>query len=225
MTARRNPWTALPLRAPFVLDGDRAAIDAFNRKASADRRIETDLLPEPYVGRLDAPIVLLLLNPGVSDEDFALHRRAAFRARVRACHRQKPTAYANYYLAPAITGPGAKWVTRVMRPLLVEFGAKAVANCVTLLEYFPYHARKFAHRSVRIPSQDFTFDLLRSAISRDAAIFITRGEDDWQAAVPELLDYPRAFTTRSKQNVVVSPNNCPVGYAVAHFALLQAVLS
>ena len=46
------------------------------------------MLPEPFVGHLDAPVVLLALNPGVSDGDFALHKEDAFQRRVRACNRQ-----------------------------------------------------------------------------------------------------------------------------------------
>jgi len=41
-----------------VLDGDRDAIEEFNRRARPDFRIETDLLPEPFVGRLDAHVDL-----------------------------------------------------------------------------------------------------------------------------------------------------------------------
>src|SRR6267143_439276 len=123
-----NPWLALPTDAPFVLDVDRGAVDAFNQKAKADHRVELGLLPEPYVGRIDAPIVLLLLNPGVSDDDFALHRRTDFRDRVRACHRQESMPYPNYYLDPAVAGPGARWMARILRPLIAEFGAQTVAN-------------------------------------------------------------------------------------------------
>jgi hypothetical protein len=145
-----NPWPALRPRVLFVLDGDRAAIDVFNREASDSTRVQTALLPEPFVGRLAAPIILLLLNPGVSDEDFALHRLPKFRDRVRRCHRQEAVPYPNYHLDPAVTGPGARWearwVTRVTRPLLKEFGAQTVAANVTLLEYFPYHTRRFGNQ-------------------------------------------------------------------------------
>jgi hypothetical protein len=218
IAAPSNPWLSLPTDAPFVLDVDGSAIHAFNEKAKADHRIELDLLPEPYVGRTDAPIVLLLLNPGVSDDDFALHRRTDFRERLRAC-RQESVPCPNYYLDPAVTGPGASWMARVLRRLLAEFGAQTVANGVTSYEYFPYHTRRFAHHRVRVPSQEYTFDLLRLAMERDAAIFITRGKAIWEAAVPELGGYARAFSTRSVQNVVISPKNCPDGYTIARAAL------
>jgi hypothetical protein len=222
MEAHHTPWLALPSKAPYVLDGDRNVVDAYNQTTHDATRIETALLPEPYVGGVDAPIVLLLLNPGVSDEDFALHGRADFRQRVFACLRQETVAYPNYYLDPAVTGPGARWVTRVTRPLADEFGAEVVANDVLQIEYFPYHSRRFAHHRLRVPSQDFTFDLVRAAIEREAAIFIARGRRIWEQAVPELVGYDRAFRTRSVQNVVISAKNCPEGYEAAQKALLTA---
>lgn len=214
-----NPWLALPEDPPFILDGDRAAIDAFNQTANAFNRVETSLLPEPYVGRLDAPIVLLLLNPGLSDDDFTLHQQPAFRDRVRRCLRQDASPYPNYFLDPDVTGPGARWMARVLKPLITEFGGRTVATGVAQLEYFPYHSRKFAHSRLRVPSQEYTFDLLRLAIHRDAAIFVTRGKEIWGASVPELRGYGRAFHTRSAQNVVISPGNCPEGYEAAKDAL------
>jgi hypothetical protein len=220
-----KPWLALPTDPPFVLAKDRPILEGFNRTATSKMRVETKMLPEPYVGRLDAPIILLLLNPGVpsdprvAQEDLRLHRQPAFRERVRRCHRPKGAPYPNYFVDPAAKGPGARWNLRILAPLLKEFGAEAVANGVTSMEYFPYHSEKFAHRRLRVPSQGFTFEQLRAAIRREAVIFVTRGKSVWEEAVPELRGYARAFLTRSVQNVVISPRNCPEGYEAAQVAL------
>ena len=224
-----NPWPALPTQPPFVLPEDRPALEAFNRAPrqliKGDFRVETRMLPEPFVGRLNAPIIILLLNPGiaaepaVAEEDLRLHQDPEFREIVRRCHRQAATPYPNYFFDPAVTGPGARWNGRVLRRLVGEFGAPSVANGVTALEYFPYHSLRFAHRRLRVPSQQFTFDALRAAIQRDAVVFVTRGKAAWEEAVPELTAYTRAFFTRSVQNVAVSPKNCPAGYDAALEAL------
>lgn len=198
---------------------DRPLIDAFNQRASPRTRVETTLLPEPFVGRTDAPVILLLLNPGLGGDEFVLHQQAHFRNRVLRCHRQEAAPYPDYYLDPAVTGGGARWRARVTRPLLAEFGPQAVAAGLGWLEYFPYHSRNFAHRRLRVPSQLFAFDLLRAAIRREAVIFVTRGRAAWEEAVPELQAYRRAFRTRSVQNVVISPRNCPDGYEAAQAAL------
>jgi hypothetical protein len=202
-----------------VLEADSPEIARFNQRAKPLVRVETSLLPEPYVGRVDAPVLLLTLNPGVSDDDFALHRNATFRQRVIDCHRQAPAAYPNYYLDPEVDGPGARWLHRIARPLISEFGARQVANRLSLIEFFPYHSVRFAHGRLRVPSQSFAFELVRTALDRAAAIFITRGRELWYEAVPELRDSPRVYFTRSVQNIVISEKNCPDGFPVVVAAM------
>lgn len=215
MDRLRNPWVALPTKAPFVLEADRPAIDRYNRTARPDRYVQTSLMPEPFVGRVNAPILLLLLNPGLSDDDFGLHARADFRDGVRRCLHQERTSYANYFLEPNAVGAGARWTRRVLSRLLEEFGAQTVANRVGQLEYFPYHSRRFAHRGLCVPSQEFTFQLLRLAIRREAVILLIRGQKIWEDAVPELRRYKRVYRTNSRQNAAISPRNCPDGYRAA----------
>jgi hypothetical protein len=207
-----NPWLEVPESAPFVLSSDRDIIDHFNSKAPPKTRVETDLLPEPFVGRLDAPIVLLALNPGVADGDFALHRQAAFRERVRACHRQAPSEWPYYYLDPQLDGPGARWSQRVLGPLIRTVGLDVVARGVVLFEFFPYHSRAFAHGALRVPSQQFGFHALRQALVGAAAVFVTRGRGLWESAVPKLAHHSRLFRTNSVQNIVISPGNSPTGW-------------
>jgi hypothetical protein len=101
-----NPWLALPPVAPFVLAEDRPTLDIFNRRARPDLRVETSLLPEPFVGRIDAPIVLLLLNPGLSDGDFCLHQQADFCRRATAPTLGDYLAAVSQYVReePTLTG-------------------------------------------------------------------------------------------------------------------------
>ncbi len=210
-----NPWPALGCEAPFVLTEDRLAVVGFNARATERTRLELDLLPEPFVGRVDAPVLLLALNPGVSDGDFALHTEEFFRRRVRACHRQEAVDCPYYYLDPAVTGPGARWSARVLGPLIREVGLAKVARGVVLFEYVPYHSRRFAHHQLSLSSQAFSLACVRESLPQAAAVFVTRGLRLWSRAVPELLGHPRLFRTRSAQNIVISPRNCPAGWAAA----------
>src|SRR5688500_11833358 len=81
---RRNPWLDLPRRAPYILPLDAPYVHCFNENASRDHRIELSLLPDPINGNLGAPIVVLLLNPGVNRKDFAVNARPDFKKRVFA---------------------------------------------------------------------------------------------------------------------------------------------
>ena len=206
----RNPWSSLPDSPPFVLADDKRAIEAFNQKARKNAIIQTDMLPEPFVGSLHAPVFVLLENPGAGggEEDFALHRQPEFQRRVRACHQQLPSQFPHYFLDPKTKGPGARWTNTKLKPLIEAFGVRVVASGVSFLEYFPYHSENFAHGRLSLPSQTFTFDALRAAVGRGATIIITRGRKLWEKAVPELSTHVLVFETSSKQNVVISPKNC-----------------
>lgn len=83
-----NPWHRLPARSPFVLPEDAESVLAFNAKqcqrANQEHLLRLDLVPEPFVGRPDAPVVLLGNNPGVnSAESEADRRKPTFARRMR----------------------------------------------------------------------------------------------------------------------------------------------
>ena len=218
-----NPWLHLRTRDPFVLQEDAEAIEAFNRRARPETWIETNLLPIPFVGRIDAPVILLLLNPGVSDESYTVHRKAQFRRSRRECHRQDPVEYPNYYLDPKTEGPGVKWWTRALRHLIHRCGRQKVAQHVAALQYMPYRARAFSHSRLRLPSQQFTFQALRAAIRRKAVVFVCRGKKPWTTAVPALARYRRAFDTTNPRQVVISRGCYAEGFSAAVRAIDKAV--
>ena len=219
-----NPWQKLSKRRPFVLDEDRTLVTEFNLTASERTRLQLDLLPEPFVGSLKAPVLLLILNPGYAAADRDVHARVAFRAHVRTCHVQSAAQFPNYYLNPRVTGGGARWWLRIAAPLIREFGVPIVARNVSSLEYMPYHATTFAHSGLRLPSQSYTFSRVRDAMNRGAVIFVGRGRDLWHSAVPGLASYRRAFRTNSAQNVTISPGNSLRGFLAAHAALRAAAV-
>src|SRR4051794_37485556 len=62
-----NPWTDLPDSAPFVLPQDAPLLERYIHLKDP-YRVQTEVLPAPFLGSLDAAkVVLLNLNPGYSD--------------------------------------------------------------------------------------------------------------------------------------------------------------
>jgi hypothetical protein len=61
-----NPWLQLPEKAPYVLPEDEAAIRRFNSRLDGndERRIDLELIPEPFLGYHSAPVVILMHNLG-----------------------------------------------------------------------------------------------------------------------------------------------------------------
>jgi hypothetical protein len=172
-----NPWQFLPESSPYVLDEDRLAVEVFNRFAPETARLHTETCPEPFFGPFDAPIVLLLLNPGVDAGgiyDDELH------AVVRASGSSDPHFYIRKRHA---------WWWRLVRALSSERPNMDISRCVLSVEFIAYRSTSFACGHLRLPSQPFSFALVRQAIERKAALVIVRGARHWIGAVPELHGY------------------------------------
>jgi hypothetical protein len=212
----QNPWHVLdPSDPPYVLASDEPHIRAFNTTVGEGSRdaLDLTLLPDPWVGRLEAPVVVLNLNPGRSPGDAAAHQLPEVRRAIVVNLRQEPTHFPLFYLDPDLaTIPGARWWRRSLRPLIERFGAEQVADQVVCLEFHAYHSDTYKPLPVTLPSQWFVFGELRAAIHRGATVVVMRGQAAWRMAAPELLSHPQVFTTRNVRSSVVSPQNCPDGW-------------
>ena len=208
----RNPWLDLPHQAPFVLAQDAAKIVAFNRNATDRTRIHVELFPEPFFGSPGAPIVLLLLNPGFSDDDPATHADSKFAQLSRTNLEQRTSDYPFYLINPAVSGPGRQWWDQRLRRILEVVPRKVVAGSVLCVQYFGYHSHGFDHDRLQLSSQQYGFFLVRQAVSRRAIVVLTRSHRPWFEAVPNLAKYSRLFSLRNVRNTAITPGNCPTGF-------------
>jgi hypothetical protein len=206
-----NPWCRLPQKEPFLLPEDADVVHKFNDSAKDGLRLHLDLLPEPFLGRPDAPVVLLNLNPGYSSPNDV--RDPSIGAWNNLQH--KPTPFPFYLLDPSETRAlGYKWWNDKLKSLVQDVGRKAVAQSVLCIEYFPYHSRRFGHAKLglTLPSQQYSFNLLRSALSRRAVVVVLRGRRHWLGAIPELQDYNQIYCLRNPRRPTVSRGNCHESY-------------
>ena len=66
----KNPWEKFEYTNPYILQSEIHLINIHNRRTkNFEFKIHTDLLPEPYFGNINADVVLLGLNPGVSSDE------------------------------------------------------------------------------------------------------------------------------------------------------------
>ncbi|WP_052868676.1 hypothetical protein [Streptomyces niger] len=75
------------------------------------------------------------------------------------------------------------------------------------MRFHGYHSEAWRILPVTLPSQAFTFDLVRQAIRRDAVIVLGRVATAWQVAVPELITHQRVVRPRSLRNAALSAGN------------------
>jgi hypothetical protein len=201
------------MEAPYVYEPDRTAVAGFNARASDTHRIQTDVLPEPFLGRKDAPIVLLNLNPGFDEHAHLTYADRYTRDAWRKNVLHEPLAYPFYFLDPQVShAGGARWWKKKLKELIQIAEEQTVANTILCIEYFPYPSRNFKPMRVPLESQRYSFDLANQAIDRNAVMVLMRGKKLWEHAVPRLMEYPRFFTLNSPQNVAVSRKNCVEGF-------------
>lgn len=220
----QNPWLDLPLAPPYVLPQDQPILEAWNHFADERHALDLGLLPSPWVGRLDAPVIVLNLNPGLGDTDHEWEQREELASVVRACLREESVDYPVYPLDPALAeSGGGKWWRRCLGQLIRDTNLEVVANRVLGLEFHGYHSRQFAGLPVTLPSQAFVFEVLREALAREAVVFVMRGPRFWAAAVPELVAYHRRFSTVNPQSSSISRRNSVDRHA--YDAVLTALTS
>jgi len=208
-----NPWLDLPISAPFVLQSDRKAILRFNESVDEIYKIHLELLPEPFLGSASANVVLLNLNPGYNTRDNRFHENDHYfigTLRNNLCHAQQD--YPFYVLDPKNAGSsGHGWWYRRLRRLIERYGSGKIANEVLCVEFFPYHSTRYKRLGHTLPSQEYSFRLVREAITRNAIIVVIRAERRWLEHVPELNRYA-FFTVINKQNPAISERNLPEGF-------------
>jgi hypothetical protein len=136
-------------------------------------------LPSPFGGPLrTAKIVLLFLNPGLSEPDYRDARTAVGK---RRCFEK----LSGSSLLPTREEhePAHKWITSITR----RFGSyEQVRKSVAVLELCPYHSRNFRdwHMLAALPSSRFMSDwaqnvLFPQAIAGDRIVICMRSPKYW----------------------------------------------
>jgi hypothetical protein len=213
LTTTPNPWTQLPAAAPFLLAEDAGIVEKHNSRRKEDHQFRLDTLPEPFMGPLDAPVVLLNLNPGFDPSDLPNYAPAprASMMRKSLTHELAPDQ-AFYFLTDEFRDTGGWWWwTRKLKPLIDVVGFDRVRRGVQVIEYIPYKSTKFYSPRGRIPSQSYSFHLVEEALAREASVVAMRRSRDWISAVPGLAGRP-PHVLNSAMNVTISPRNCPSGF-------------
>lgn len=213
-----NPWTALPDQAPYVLPGDREAVEAHNAKAEPDTAFVLDLLPEPFLGPQEPAVVFLNLNPGFAEADYEAHGNDDFRqASLDTLRHAAGGYYPMYLLDPALEAfSGPRWWRKRLRVLseAVEGGYETLGRRLLVIEWLGYHSKSFKKPKQLLPSQEYGANLLRAAMARNCPVVVMRSGALWSQVVPELSDYPWRYAYRSVQSPYCTPNNCPDGFPV-----------
>jgi len=193
------------------------------RKLSAQFAVRPhfDVPPEPFLGLHCAPLVLLEANPGRSDDDHQAWDMPGVTERALNAARASGGADFRWLADDLRHTPGGRWWRRCLHGLTSQSCSFTdLSRLVLAVEFHGYHSRSWAPLPFTVPSQRFSFDLVRQAIDRKAVIVILRTARCWRVAVPELATYSRVVLTNTQRRSSVSAGNL----SAKDFALVQAAL-
>jgi hypothetical protein len=226
----KNPWEKLMKQKHdnfYVLEEDAEIIKNFNEyikgfKDSENYRIHSEIMPAPFMGDiLNSKIVILTLNPGydVNEEEYNYYKEYKHYWEKQIVHEFPVPDYPLFCFDKKYVEKSDYWKIK-LDPLIQESSVEKVAKQISIIQFFPYHSKKYRDITKRISkdylvSQQYNFELVRKAIARDAIIIIQRSKRLWLEAVPELkkLDNEKKlFNTNSYLNPIMSEKNLPDVY-------------
>jgi hypothetical protein len=88
---------------------------------------------------------------------------------------------------------GGQWWRKRLRGLLppTDPNYALLARLVGSVEFHPYWSTQWDPPLVTLPSQHYSFALVRDAMERAVLVILARAERHWRQAVPELDAYER----------------------------------
>jgi hypothetical protein len=218
----KNPWLGFKHSDYMVHPDDVQAFEDHNSRSQDKYKFLPFLAPEPWIGRLDAPIVILLANPGATLENLAGAREEnKYREEFSIKNlNQDLDKFPHYFLNPLLASdPGGEWWSKRMRELIDATSLEAVSNSILSLETIPYHSVNFKSPRKEISTQNYTYKILDEAISRGAVVLAHRQIRHWEAKVPSLKGYKNLFQPNSVRSTYFSKGNYPKAFS----RLLDAV--
>lgn len=201
-----NPWKVIDFEHT-VPEIDKELIAKCNQK-----KLELNVLPEPFIGNPNSNVVLLNGNPGKSDEKTLGDKE--FCKILKANLDLKGDGFmwlTDSYITDKINNfSGSIWWKNHTKELRQELEGKPLNLFV--IEYFPYHSPKSFNYPKNLNSNAFRNRLLLNAIEKGKLIIIMRSEKKWYGIEEndlgiKLLNYKNKIVLKNYRNVTISKNN------------------
>jgi hypothetical protein len=148
-----------------LIELDTAAIEKYNeRQKNRRHKLRLDMGPSLYEGDIfNAPIVLLLANPG--NGDVGDHEFSRDGWPLAGLHDDAP--------------PGIRdWWRPRLRSLTERFGAHHVSNRIAALQLTPWASDKW-DANLRLPSREYILQFACEIAKRDPVFIVMRAKTLW----------------------------------------------
>ena len=197
-------------------------LSGLKQQKEENKKIRLYLLPEPFIGNYQkAKVMLLALNPGFrgdkngeAGEDY-WHKDKKFQTLIHDNLKLKNTQYPYYYLNedPHFENtPGHIWCNRVFNGLK-KARINNLAEKICCFQFHGYHSSEYKHLGNKLPSQENTFNIIRSFLKdRSKQIILMRSKEIWFNAIPELRqNEERLIILKNPRNLTLSKGNMKDG--------------
>jgi hypothetical protein len=208
----KNPWVGFKFSDSMLHPDDADSVEFHNRSSKSDYQFLLHLAPEPWIGNLHGNLLVLYSNPGATQDNlnkvFQPKHHEVMEKSISNLN-QEITSFPHFHFDPELKDTeGGKWFRSKYRWLIEETSDRAVSENLITCELAPYHSVKWKVPRRKLPTQEFTYEIIRNAMSRGAVILLARTPKIWLENLPELENYPKVFRPNSI-NASISPKNYP----------------
>jgi hypothetical protein len=202
-----NPWPFLPLSGNnYILQIDQLKVSNHNFKSDDNHKFHLEFIPEPFIGNKNAPVLALNANPGYNPLEVKIHNNPAIRKIMLDNLTHNYPGF--YYLSKELDlSTGAVWWRKKLRRLIVDTSINSVSKNLLVIESMAYHSMKF--KFINLPSQQYSCQLVKMAIDREAFVIIMRSEKVWYDLVPAIRTYKNLIIMNNPQQTYFSQGNLP----------------
>ena len=198
-----NPWLNISW------ENGIAEIDKeYLTKFSCFEKIQKNTLPEPYTGDVNSNVYCLNLNPGSAcvcdDSEPQLKKR--FEEYTQKTLRHEINYNMWFRLKDTA---GYDWWQQKTKELR-EY-KKGQYPRMFVIEYFPYHTVKGANFPRKLPSYEYSNQLIRQAMAENKYIVIMRHRMEWLQRISGLEEYERLAYLNSSRRPYLTKNNFKPG--------------
>lgn len=203
-----NPWLNISI-SDTIADCDKSFLQ--NLPESLLSRFEFRTLPEPFHGNPESIVYILSGNPAANAIDLNYINQPSYEKEIVEELKHDNTDFLwlrqeeSIVDSNGIPYPAYKWWKNRTKELRIG----TLHPNLFCIEAFPYHSKNAGDfmKIENLPSNEYTDDLIRDAISKEKYIILMRCRSYWYKRIPELIGYHKILTLSSQQAVYLTKNN------------------
>ena len=200
-----NPWLNISW------ENSIAEIDKeYLTKFSCFKKIQKNTLPEPYTGDVTSNVYCLNLNPGDACvcDDSEPQIKEDFTKYTLQTLRHDHDIIDNMWFLLEKTAGNTWWRQKTEELWKYKREYKEGQNPrMFVIEYFPYHTVKGAYFPRKLPSYEYSNQLIRQAMAKNKYIVIMRHRKEWLQRISGLAKYKRLVCLNNPQNPCLTKKN------------------